>query len=139
MKGPDANDTSWVSVIFTIACLAMSEILENSLYNKMLTAVMILILIFIVIRRLKVTLYDIQTQDNNINTFISVKADYWILYIKDMIGYGLMAAIFFDFLFIKNSLAWLILLIIVILLGFLILFENKFEKKTDILETNDMK
>ncbi|MCM3071075.1 hypothetical protein [Staphylococcus equorum] len=139
MKGPDANDTSWVSVIFTIACLAMSEILENSLYNKMLTAVMILILIFIVIRRLKVTLYDIQTQDNNINTFISVKADYWILYIKDMIGYGLMAAIFFDFLFIKNSLAWLILLIIVILFGLLILFENKFEKKTDILETNDMK
>lgn len=139
MKGPDANDTSWVSIIFTIACLAMSEILENSLYNKMLTAVMILILIFIVIRRLKVTLYDIQTQDNNINTFISVKADYWILYIKDMIGYGLMAAIFFDFLFIKNSLAWLILLIIVILFGLLILFENKFEKKTDILETNDMK
>ena len=138
MKGPDANDTSWVSVIFTIACLAMSEILENSLYNKMLTAVMILILIFIVIRRLKVTLYDIQTQDNNINTFISVKADYWILYIKDMIGYGLMAAIFFDFLFIKNSLAWLILLIIVILFGLLILFENKFEKKTDILETNDI-
>lgn len=137
MKGPDANDTSWVSVIFTIACLAMSEILENSLYNKMLTAVMILILIFIVIRRLKVTLYDIQTQDNNINTFISVKADYWILYVKDMIGYGLMAAIFFDFLFIKNSLAWLILLIIVILFGLLILFENKFEKKTDILETND--
>ncbi|MCE5008132.1 hypothetical protein AST03_10160 [Staphylococcus equorum] len=137
MKGPDANDTSWVSIIFTIACLAMSEILENSLYNKMLTAVMILILIFIVIRRLKVTLYDIQTQDNNINTFISVKADYWILYIKDMIGYVLMAAIFFDFLFIKNSLAWLILLIIVILFGFLILFENKFEKKTDILETND--
>ncbi|MEY8626890.1 hypothetical protein AALH86_07365 [Staphylococcus equorum] len=139
MKGPDANDTSWVSIIFTIACLAMSEILENSLYNKILTAVMILILIFIVIRRLKVTLYDIQTQDNNINTFISVKADYWILYIKDMIGYGLMAAIFFDFLFIKNSLAWLILLIIVILFGLLILFENKFEKKTDILETNDMK
>lgn len=139
MKGPDANDTSWVSIIFTIACLAMSEILENSLYNKMLTAVMILILIFIVIRRLKVTLYDIQTQDNNINTFISVKADYWILYIKDMVGYGLMAAIFFDFLFIKNSLAWLILLIIVILFGLLILFENKFEKKTDILETNDMK
>ncbi|MDK9869766.1 hypothetical protein [Staphylococcus equorum] len=139
MKGPDANDTSWVSVTFTIACLAMSEILENSLYNKMLTAVMILILIFIVIRRLKVTLYDIQTQDNNINTFISVKADYWILYIKDMIGYGLMAAIFFDFLFIKNSLAWLILLIILILFGLLILFENKFEKKTDILETNDMK
>ena len=139
MKGPDANDTSWVSVIFTIACLAMSEILENSLYNKMLTAVMILILIFIVIRRLKVTLYDIQTQDDNINTFISVKADYWILYVKDMIGYGLMAAIFFDFLFIKNSLAWLILLIIVILFGLLILFENKFEKKTDILETNDMK
>lgn len=137
MKGPDANDTSWVSVIFTIACLAMSEILENSLYNKMLTAVMILILIFIVIRRLKVTLYDIQTQDDNINTFISVKADYWILYIKDMIGYGLMAAIFFDFLFIKNSLALLILLIIVILFGLLILFENKFEKKTDILETND--
>ncbi|MEB7722851.1 hypothetical protein [Staphylococcus equorum] len=137
MKGPEANDTSWVSIIFTIACLAMSEILENSLYNKMLTAVMILILIFIVIRRLKVTLYDIQTQDNNINTFISVKADYWILYIKDMIGYVLMAAIFFDFLFIKNSLAWLILLIIVILFGFLILFENKFEKKTDILETND--
>lgn len=64
MKGPDANDTSWVSVIFTIACLAMSEILENSLYNKILTAVMILILIFIVIRRLKVTLYDIQTQDD---------------------------------------------------------------------------
>ncbi|MGJ5912804.1 hypothetical protein [Staphylococcus equorum] len=138
MKGPDANDTSWVSVIFTIACLTMSEILENSLYNKMLTAVMILILIFIVIRRLKVTLYDIQTQDNNINTFISVKADYWILYIKDMIGYGLMAAIFFDFLFIKNSLALLILLIIVILFGLLILFENKFEKKTDIIETNDM-
>lgn len=137
MKGPDANDTSWVSVIFTIACLAMSEILENSLYNKMLTAVMILILIFIVIRRLKVTLYDIQTQDNNINTFISVKADYWILYVKDMIAYGLMAAIFFDFLFIKNSLAWLILLIIVILFGLLILFENKFEKKTDILETNN--
>lgn len=137
MKGPDANDTSWVSVIFTIACLAMSEILENSLYNKMLTAVMILILIFIVIRRLKVTVYDIQTQDNNINTFISVKADYWILYVKDMIAYGLMAAIFFDFLFIKNSLAWLILFIIVILFGLLILFENKFEKKTDILETND--
>lgn len=137
MKGPDANDTSWVSIIFTIACLAMSEILENSLYNKMLTAVMILILIFIVIRRLKVTLYDIQTQDDNINTFISVKADYWILYVKDMIAYGLMAAIFFDFLFIKNSLAWLILLIIVILFGLLILFENKFEKKTDILETND--
>ncbi|RIL96083.1 hypothetical protein BUY80_12410, partial [Staphylococcus equorum] len=128
MKGPDANDTSWVSVVFTIACLAMSEILENSLYNKMLTAVMILILIFIVIRRLKVTVYDIQTQDDNINTFISVKADYWILYVKDMIGYGLMAAIFFDFLFIKNSLAWLILLIIVILFGLLILFENKFEK-----------
>ncbi|MFQ3870852.1 hypothetical protein [Staphylococcus sp. Mo2-1] len=139
MKGPDANDTSWVSIIFTIACLAMSEILENSLYNKMLTAVMILILIFIVIRRLKVTLYDIQTQDDNINTFISVKADYWILYVKDMIGYVLMATIFFDFLFIKNSLAWLILLIIVILFGLLILFENKFEKKTDILETNDMK
>lgn len=137
MKGPDANDTSWISIIFTIACLAMSEILENSLYNKMLTAVMILILIFIVIRRLKVTLYDIQTQDDNINTFISVKADYWILYVKDMIAYGLMAAIFFDFLFIKNSLAWLILLIIVILFGLLILFENKFEKKTDILETND--
>ncbi|RYD13466.1 hypothetical protein [Staphylococcus equorum] len=137
MKGPDANDTSWVSVVFTIACLAMSEILENSLYNKMLTAVMILILIFIVIRRLKVTVYDIQTQDDNINTFISVKADYWILYVKDMIAYGLMAAIFFDFLFIKNSLAWLILLIIVILFGLLILFENKFEKKTDILETND--
>ncbi|MDW5472579.1 hypothetical protein [Staphylococcus equorum] len=138
MKGPDANDTSWVSVIFTIACLAMSEILENSLYNKILTAVMILILIFIVIRRLKVTLYDIQTQDDNINTFISVKADYWILYVKDMIAYGLMTTIFFDFLFIKNSLAWLILLIIVILFGLLILFENKFEKKTDILETNDM-
>ncbi|MFQ3853164.1 hypothetical protein [Staphylococcus parequorum] len=137
MKGPDANDTSWVSIILTIACLAMSEILENSLYNKILTAVTILILIFIVIRRLKVTLYDIQTQDDNINTFISVKADYWILYIKDMIGYGLMAAIFFDFLFIKNSLAWLILLIIVILFGLLILFENKFEKKTDIIETND--
>lgn len=137
MKGPDANDTSWVSIIFTIACLAMSEILENSLYNKIITAVMILLLIFIVIRRLKVTLYDIQTQDNNINTFISVKADYWILYVKDMIAYGLMAAIFFDFLFIKNSLAWLILLIIVILFGLLILFENKFEKKTDILETND--
>ncbi|MDN6160293.1 MAG: hypothetical protein L0I85_03870, partial [Staphylococcus equorum] len=65
------------------------------------------------------------------------KADYWILYVKDMIAYGLMAAIFFDFLFIKNSLAWLILLIIVILFGLLILFENKFEKKTDILETND--
>ncbi len=137
MKGPDANDTSWVSVIFTIACLTMSEILENSLYNKMLTAVMILILIFIVIRRLKVTVYDIQTQDDNINTFISVKADYWILYVKDMIAYGLMAAIFFDFLFIKNSLAWLILFIIVILFGLLILFENKFEKKTDILETNN--
>lgn len=103
MKGPDANDTSWVSVIFTIACLAMSEILENSLYNKMLTAVMILILIFIVIRRLKVTLYDIQTQDNNINTFISVKADYWILYIKDMIGYGLMAAIFLTFYLLRLS------------------------------------
>ncbi|OEK67472.1 hypothetical protein AST00_01680 [Staphylococcus equorum] len=137
MKGPDANDTSWISIIFTIACLAMSEILENSLYNKLLTAVTILILIFIVIRRLKVTLYDIQTQDDNINTFMSVKADYWILYVKDMIAYGLMAAIFFDFLFIKNSLAWLILLIIVILFGLLILFENKFEKKTDILETND--
>ena len=137
MKGPDANDTSWISIIFTIACLAMSEILENSLYNKLLTAVTILILIFIVIRRLKVTLYDIQTQDDNINTFMSVKADYWILYVKDMIAYGLMAAIFFDFLFIQNSLAWLILLIIVILFGLLILFENKFEKKTDILETND--
>ncbi|MDN6160225.1 MAG: hypothetical protein L0I85_03525, partial [Staphylococcus equorum] len=90
MKGPDANDTSWISIIFTIACLAMSEILEHSLYNKILTAVIILILIFIVIRRLKVALYDIQTQDENINTFMSVKADYWILYVKDMIAYGLM-------------------------------------------------
>ncbi|KRG10765.1 hypothetical protein [Staphylococcus sp. NAM3COL9] len=137
MKGPDANDTSWVSIIFTITCITMSQILENSLYHKMLTAVMILILIFIVIRRLKVTLYDIQTQDSNINTFMSVKADYWISYIKDMIAYGLMAAIFFDFMFIKNSLAWLILLIIVVLFGLLILFEKKFEKKTDIFETNN--
>ncbi|MDG0842980.1 hypothetical protein M4L39_05955 [Staphylococcus equorum] len=137
MKGPDANDTSWVAVIFAIACITMSEILENSLYNKLLTAIMLLMLIFVVIRGLKTTLYDIQTQDSNINTFISVKADYWILFIKNMIAYGLMAAIFFDFIFIKNSLAWLILLIIVILFGLLILFENKFEKKTDILEIND--
>ncbi|WP_436854881.1 hypothetical protein [Staphylococcus caeli] len=83
------------------------------------------------------TRYHIQTADPNIRTWFSIKVDYWLLFIRNLMITGFLAAIFFVSLYMSGQTMWLSLLGIVLVFIVLLMFISKFEKKTDIIDHED--
>lgn len=95
---------------------------------------MILALIFVVIKGVRRTKYYIKTEDPDIKTTISIKADYWLLFVRNMVFYGLLAAIFFVTAYLSGQMMWLCLLVIGVIFIIWYIITNKFEKNTDIID-----
>ncbi|MDW8545863.1 hypothetical protein [Staphylococcus pseudoxylosus] len=136
MKNSEANDTSWFTIIFPMACAIMSDYMDNHLYRNIIIALLILVFIYSTIKNLKITLYGIKTQDKNVRTWIGIRTDYWIIFIKNMIAFCLMLGLGMTFLLIKGKLFWITVLIIAVTYTLFLFFEHFIESKTDIYEEN---
>ncbi|MDW8570185.1 hypothetical protein AABD40_14395 [Staphylococcus shinii] len=136
MKNPNSNN-NFTLFASSIAFAVLSDILDKQIYTKILTAIMILVLIFVVIRNLKFTLYHIKNENPNIQTFISVKVDYWLLFVRNLVIYGFLASLFFVTVYLNGRTMWLsILALVIVIIAFFIVI-SKFEDKTDIINSEE--
>lgn len=136
MKNSEANDTSWFTIVFPMACAIMSDYMDNHLYRNIIVALLILAFIYSTIKNLKITFYGIKTQDKNVRTWVGIRTDYWIIFVKNMIAFSLMLGLGMVFLLIKGKLLWVTVLIIAVTYTLLLFFEHIIESKTDIFEEN---
>jgi len=137
MKNKDASDKDWMPIVTGVGFAMLSDFLNNQLYTQILTLLMILALIFVIIKGVRSTKYYIKTEDPDIKTTISIKADYWLLFVRNMVFYGLLAAIFFVTAYLSGQMMWLCLLVIGVIFIIWYIITNKFEKKTDIIDHED--
>ncbi|MBF0813123.1 hypothetical protein ACW5YJ_13800 [Staphylococcus sp. mip270_02] len=136
MKNPEANN-NFTLVVSSITFAILSDIVDKQIYTKILTAIMILVLIFVIIRNLKFTLYHIKNENPNIQTFISVKIDYWLLFIRNLVLYGFLASLFFITVYDNGYTMWFSILALVIFFILFIIVISKFEDKTDIINNEE--
>ncbi|SCS19979.1 hypothetical protein [Staphylococcus caeli] len=137
MKNNNAKNGDWLTIVVSIGFAILSDVLDKPLYRLVATAIMILLLIYVVIRGIIRTRFHIQTENPNIRTWFSIKVDYWLLFIRNLIIYGFFAAIFFISLYLSGQTMWLSLLGIVLVFIVLLMIITKFEKKTDIIDHED--
>ncbi len=137
MKNDNAKNGDWLTIVVSIGFAILSDVLDKPLYRLVATAIMILLLIYGVTRNIMFTRYHIQTADPNIRTWFSIKVDYWLLFIRNLMITGFLAAIFFVSLYMSGQTMWLSLLGIVLVFIVLLMFISKFEKKTDIIDHED--
>lgn len=136
MKNSNSNN-NFTLFASSIAFAVLSDVLDKQIYTKILTAIMILVLIFVVIRNLKFTLYHIKNENPNIQTFISVKVDYWLLFVRNLVFYGFLASLFFATVYLNGRTMWLsILALVIVIIVFIIVISN-FEDKTDIINSEE--
>ncbi|MBU6133686.1 hypothetical protein [Staphylococcus xylosus] len=136
MKNPEANDTNWFTIIFSASCAIMSKFMDNHLFRKIILALMILSFIYTTIKNLKITLYGIKTEDVNVRTWIGIKVDYWIIFVKNMIAFCLVLGLGISFLLIEGKRLLIAILTIAATYTLLLFFEHFIESKTDIYEEN---
>lgn len=136
MKNANSNN-NFTLFASSITFAVLSDVLDKQIYTKILTAIMILVLIFVVIRNLKFTLYHIKNEDPNIQTFISVKVDYWLLFVRNLVFYGFLASLFFVTVYLNGRTMWLSILALVIVVIVFIIVISKFEDKTDIINSEE--
>lgn len=136
MKNSNSNN-NFTLFASSITFAVLSDVLDKQIYTKILTAIMILVLIFVVIRNLKFTLYHIKNEDPNIQTFISVKVDYWLLFVRNLVFYGFLASLFFVTAYLHGRTMWLSILALVIVIIVFIIVISKFEDKTDIINSEE--
>src|SRR5699024_12604764 len=94
----------------------------------------ILAFIYMLITHLKFTIYHIKIEDNQKQTWFSVKTDYWLLFIKNMLAITLLLEIYCVSVYVDNHMAWIIIPLVVVGFIGLILYENECEKKSKIVE-----
>ncbi|WP_436862861.1 hypothetical protein [Staphylococcus caeli] len=137
MKNNNAKNGDWKPFVVGIGFAILSDVLDKPLYRLVATAIMILFLIYRVTKNIMFTRYHIQTADPNIRTWFSIKVDYWLLFIRNLMITGFLAAIFFVSLYLSGQTMWLCLLGIVLVFIVLLMIITKFEKKTDIIDHED--
>ena len=127
------------SIVIGIIFAAAADVVPNAIFHKILLLIGILAFIYMLITHLKFTLYHIKTEDNQQQTWFSVKMDHWLLFIKNMLAITLLLAIYCVSVYVDNHMAWIIIPLLVVGFIGIILFENKFEKKSNILESENVK
>lgn len=137
MRNKNAKNGDWVPFVTSLGLAILSDVLDKPLYTRIITAIMILVLIYAIIRGVITTRYSIKTEDSNIKTWFSIKVDYWLLFVRNMMFYGFLASIVFVSTYLDGQTAWLYIAIIVISFVLFIVIISKFEKKTDIIEHED--
>ncbi|MGS5041150.1 hypothetical protein ACVDHH_07735 [Staphylococcus saprophyticus] len=73
----------------------------------------------------------------NIKTWFSIKVDYWLLFVRNMIFYGFLATLFFVSIYLDGQTMWKYLLVIVIIFVLFLVMISKLEKKTEIINHED--
>lgn len=126
------------SFVIAIIFAAAADVVPNGIFHKILLLMGILAFIYRLITHLKFTLYHIKTEDNQQQTWFSVKMDHWLLFIKNMVAITLLLAIYCVSVYVDNHMAWIIIPLLIVGFIGLILFENKMEKKSDILESENV-
>lgn len=126
------------SIVIAIIFAAAADVVPDGIFHKILLLMGILAIIYRLITHLKFTLYHIKIEDNQQQTWFSVKMDYWLLFIKNMVAITLLLAIYCVSVYVDNHMAWIIIPLLIVGFIGLILFENKMEKKSDILESENV-
>ncbi|MGY3481753.1 hypothetical protein [Staphylococcus cohnii] len=126
------------SIVIAIIFVAAADVVPDGIFHKILLLMGILAFIYMLITHLKFTLYHIKIEDNQQQTWFSVKMDYWLLFIKNMVGVTLLLAIYCVSVYVNNHMAWIIIPLLIVGFIGLILFENKIEKKSNILESENV-
>src|SRR5699024_7740404 len=126
------------SIVIAIIFAATADVDPDGIFNKILLLMGILAFIYLLITHLKFTLYHIKIEDNQQQTWFSVKMDYWLLFIKNMVAITLLLAIYCVSVYVNNHMAWIIIPLLIVGFIGLILFENKMEKKSNILESENV-
>lgn len=85
MKNTNTKNEDWLLIVTSLGLTILSDFLDDLLYTKIMTAIMILVLIYAIIRGVITTRYSIKTEDPNIKTWFSIKVDYWLLFVRNMI------------------------------------------------------
>lgn len=126
------------SIVIAIIFAAAADVVPDGIFHKILLLMGILAIIYRLITHLKFTLYHIKIEDNQQQTWFSVKMDYWLLFIKNMVAITLLLAIYCVSVYVDNHMAWIIIPLLIVGFIGLILFENKMEKKSNILESENV-
>ncbi|MFW2436051.1 hypothetical protein ACQ23P_11525 [Staphylococcus cohnii] len=126
------------SIVIAIIFAAAADVVPDGIFHKILLLMGILAFIYMLITHLKFTLYHIKIEDNQQQTWFSVKMDYWLLFIKNMVGVTLLLAIYCVSVYVNNHMTWIIIPLLIVGFIGLILFENKMEKKSNILESENV-
>ncbi|PTE80007.1 hypothetical protein [Staphylococcus cohnii] len=126
------------SIVIAIIFAAAADAVPDGIFHKILLLMGILAFIYMLITHLKFTLYHIKIEDNQQQTWFSVKMDYWLLFIKNMVAITLLLAIYCVSVYVNNHMAWIIIPLLIVGFIGLILFENKMEKKSNILESENV-
>ncbi|MGI2238107.1 hypothetical protein BUY39_04950 [Staphylococcus cohnii] len=126
------------SIVIAIIFAAAADVVPDGIFHKILLLMGILAIIYRLITHLKFTLYHIKIEDNQQQTWFSVKMDYWLLFIKNMVAITLLLAIYCVSVYVNNHMAWIIIPLLIVGFIGLILFENKMEKKSNILESENV-
>ncbi|MFW0760664.1 hypothetical protein ACY2C7_10240 [Staphylococcus cohnii] len=126
------------SIVIAIIFAAAADVVPDGIFHKILLLMGILAFIYRLITQLKFTLYHIKIEDNQQQTWFSVKMDYWLLFIKNMVAISLLLAIYCVSVYVDNHMAWIIIPLLIVGFIGLILFENKMEKKSNILESENV-
>lgn len=137
MKNTNAKNADWLPIVTSLGLTILSDFLDDPLYTKIMTAIMILVLIYAIIRGVITTRYSIKTEDPNIKPWFSIKVDYWLLFVRNMIFYGFLATLFFVSIYLDGQTAWLYIAIIVISFVLFFVIISKLEKKTEIIDHED--
>lgn len=137
MKNTNAKNEDWLPIVTSLGLTILSDFLDDPLYTKVMTAIMILVLIYAIIRGVITTRYSIKTEDPNVETWFSIKVDYWLLFVRNMILYGFLATLFFVSIYLDGQTAWLYIAIIVISFVLFLVMISKLEKKTEIINHED--
>ena len=137
MKNTNAKNADWLPIVTSLGLTILSDFLDDPLYTKIMTAIMILVLIYANIRGVITTRYSIKTEDPNIKPWFSIKVDYWLLFVRNMIFYGFLATLFFVSIYLDGQTMWKYLLVIVIIFVLFLVMVSKLEKKTEIIDHED--
>ncbi|OEK98349.1 hypothetical protein [Staphylococcus saprophyticus] len=137
MKNTNAKNEDWLPIVTSLGLTILSDFLDDPLYTKIMTAIMILVLIYAIIRGVITTRYHIKTEDPNVKTWFSIKVDYWLLFVRNMILYGFLATLFFVSIYLDGQTMWKYLLVIVIIFVLFLVMISKLEKKTEIINHED--
>ncbi|MGX0025278.1 hypothetical protein ACUXHP_000738 [Staphylococcus cohnii] len=126
------------SFVIAIIFAAAAEVVPDGIFHKILLLMGILAFIYRLITHLKFTLYHIKIEDNQQQTWFSVKKDHWLLFIKNITTIALLLAIYCVSVYVDNHMAWIIIPLLVVGFIGLILFEIKMEKMSNILVSENV-